>query len=193
MSDQKYSFIVVAYEGKDTGVEAMETLHELGKQHEIKVRDAVVVYKNHKGKIKLHPKNDLTAKKGGLTGATAGLIIGFAMGGPALGAAVGAATGAVAGNISGIEKEVKHLLEDTLQEEDSALCVLVKYAHWQVVREEMARYHGHVVVSELNEEAAAAFEEMADQEEVAQAVAEELKDTENDAEDNEDNDGSDEE
>lgn len=174
MSDQKYSFVVVAYEGKDTCIEALETLHELSKEHEIKVGDAVALYKTESGKIKLHPKNDLTAKKGGLTGATAGLIIGMIMGGPILGMAVGAATGALAGNISGVEKDVKHVLEKELQVNNSVICVLVKYAHWGMVREEMARYNGRVIISDLTDEAAAELEQLAANSAVAAAVEQEL-------------------
>ncbi|MCL4263286.1 MAG: DUF1269 domain-containing protein [Anaerolineae bacterium] len=178
MSDQKYSFVVVAYEGKDTCIEALETLHELSKKHEIKVKDAVALYKTESGKIKLHPKNDVTAKKGGLTGATAGLIFGLIMGVPLLGIAVGATTGALAGNISGVEKEVKHALEQELGANHSAICVLVKYAHWNAVREEMARHHGRVLISDLTEEAAAELELLAADHAVATAVEQELGDLE---------------
>lgn len=180
MSDQKFSFVVVAYEGKDTGIEALETLHELSKRHEIKARDAVVLYKTENGKLKLHPKNDMTAKKGGLTGGTAGLIIGMIMGGPLVGMAVGAATGALAGNISGLEKEVKEVLEQGLLPDQSALCVLVKYAHWDVVRGEMARHNGRILMSDLTEEATAALELLAADSAVATAVSQELSEQETD-------------
>lgn len=189
MSDQKHSFVVVAYEGKDTGIAALETLHELSKRHEVKVRDAVVLYKTESGKLKLHPDNDMTAKKGGLTGGTAGLIIGLIMGGPIVGMAVGAATGAWAGNISGVEKEVKQTLDEELLPDQSALCVLVKYAHWDVVRGEMARHNGRVVLSELTEEAAVALELLAADNAVATAVSQELSKPETETENTQDQEG----
>jgi len=178
MSEPKHSFIVVAYEGHNTAIAALETLHELAKHHEIKIRDAVVVYKDEKGKIKLHPKNDMTATKGGVTGMTAGLIIGTILGGPLLGAAVGAATGAIVGNISGLDKDVRHLLEEKLGVDDSALCALVKYAHWDAVRQEMARFHGQIITTELKEEDVVAFELLAEKPEVATAVTQVLQEPE---------------
>jgi hypothetical protein len=54
----------------------------------------------------------------------------------------------------------------------------VKYAHWEVVRAEMAQYNGQVMVSELNDEAVAAFELLATQEDVTDALSEEMGDAE---------------
>ncbi|NJN55628.1 MAG: DUF1269 domain-containing protein, partial [Anaerolineae bacterium] len=83
-------------------------------------------------------------------------------------------------NISGVQKEVKQTLDEELLPDQSALCVLVKYAHWDVVREEMAQYNGRIVLSDLTEEATAALELLAADNAVATAVSQELGEPETD-------------
>ena len=69
MADKdKYSFIVVKYPQKDTADAALKAVLGLAKEKVVKLRDAVVITKTDKGKIKLHQTKDDPTSKGLLKG-----------------------------------------------------------------------------------------------------------------------------
>ncbi len=177
MSDQ-YSFVVATYPGRDTAVEVFNVLAELEKEKELNVADAVAVYKNKRGKIKVHKKSTLTGRKGAAIFGGAGLIVGAILGGPLLGALVGAVVGGAASGWTGLNRDVKQQLAEELGLEDSALCLLIKSANWGTVQETMAEHNfgGHILISELTPDAAQALSDLATQAEVAAAVEKELQD-----------------
>ena len=57
MSD-KYSFIVVKYPQANTAADALEAVKYLSNEGVVKLRDAVVITKTEKGKIKLNQTKD---------------------------------------------------------------------------------------------------------------------------------------
>jgi len=175
MSDP-YSFVVVTYPGRDTAIAAFNVLAELEQEKELDVADAVAVYKNKRGKIKVHKKSTLTGRKGAAMFGGAGLIIGALLGGPLLGALVGAVVGGTASGWTGLNKEVKQQLAEELGPDDSAVCLLIKSGNWAVVQEKMAEHNfgGQILVSDLTADAVAALSDLVLNVEVAEAVEEEL-------------------
>jgi uncharacterized membrane protein len=178
MSNQP-SFVVVTYKGRDTAAKALAVLDQLSEEKQIKFDEAVTVYKNEKGKIKIDRGSKvITTRKGGVAGGVTGLIIGTLIGGPVLGAALGAATGATAGKFTSLGGDVKKQLNEELGPNDSALCVVIKEINWSRVLDEMGshKFGGKVVVADLAEGAVASIGALAEDEKVVETVAEELSD-----------------
>lgn len=183
MSD-KYSFVVVTYPGRNTAIEAFNVLADLEKDKDLDVADAVAVYKNKRGKIKVHKKSSLTGRKGAAIFGGAGLIIGAILGGPLLGALVGAVVGGRASGWTGLSRDVNKQLAEELGPDDSALCMLVKSANWAAVQATMAAHNfgGHILISELTPDAVDALSKLAVHEDVVEAVGAELEDTDEEEE-----------
>jgi uncharacterized membrane protein len=94
MSKEKYSFIVVKYADANMAEAALATVRGLAKEDVVKLKDAVAITKNEKGKLKLHQTKDDTGGKGFLKGGVIGIIFAVLFGGAAwivAGAALGAA------------------------------------------------------------------------------------------------------
>jgi uncharacterized membrane protein len=166
---EKTSFVVISYSGWHTASDALSALKSLSKEGEITIRDAVAVFKDEDGKIRLYEGGGKTLKKGAIAGGAAGLLVGvLLLGWPLVGLAIGAAAAAATGGISTLDKDVKKHLAEELQPYDSALCLLVSEVNWPVVLEKMQSQHfgGKVVSADLSEETAAAFEQLAQDDEV---------------------------
>jgi hypothetical protein len=54
MSNEKYSFVVVKYPDASTAEAALATVRQLAKEGVVKLKDAVALTKNEKGKLQLH-------------------------------------------------------------------------------------------------------------------------------------------
>jgi uncharacterized membrane protein len=179
MSNEKYSFIVVKYAGADTAEQALSTVRQLAKEDIVKLKDAVAITKNEKGKIKLHQTKDDTAGKGFLKGGVIGIAFAVLFGGAAwvvAGAALGAAFALFDRGIK--DKLVKELGENMTTEE-SALAVLVEDANWEELTSRMrSQYTGEVIVKELVEDHLAAVEALTENQAVVEAVPEEVEITE---------------
>ena len=65
---EKYSFIVVKYPQKDKADAALQEVLSMAKEKVVKLRDAAVITKTEKGKIKLHQTKDDATSKGLLKG-----------------------------------------------------------------------------------------------------------------------------
>ena len=55
---EKYSFIVVRYPNKETAEAALEVVNGLAKEKVVKLKDAVALTKDEKGKIHMHQTKD---------------------------------------------------------------------------------------------------------------------------------------
>ena len=182
---EKHSFVVVKYAGQDTAVRALAVIDQLSKEKAISFEDAVAVYKDENGKLKIHKSSKIiTGRKGGIAGGATGFIIGTLMGGPVLGALVGAATGATVGKLTGLEGDVKKQLDEELSPNDSALCVVIKKINWSQVLDEMRPHNfgGKVVVADLAEGAVQRIGALAEDPEVAEAAAQTIEELTEDSE-----------
>jgi uncharacterized membrane protein len=160
---EKYSFIVVRYPNKETAESALKAVEGLAKEKVVKLKDAVALTKDEKGKLHLHQTKDDSAGKGFLKGGVIGILFAVLFGGPAwivAGAALGTA---FAMFDRGIKNKLLKELGEKMTTEQSALAVLVEEADWAAVKERMGaqNFHGEIVVKELVEDHLAEVEKLA--------------------------------
>jgi uncharacterized membrane protein len=175
--DRKQSLVITAYKGRDTADKVYDLLRGLEKQklQEIDIKTAAVVYRKNNGKLKLVHKRRVTVKKGAFGGAAVALLVAGTGGGAVLaGAVIGAVVGA---SRSGQRRDVKKFLDDKLGPDDSALVVLVKDADWASVQGKVDAlgFDGEDLLVELTPDAEAQLAAIADDEQVTEAVAEEVE------------------
>jgi uncharacterized membrane protein len=151
MAQDKYSFIVVKYVGRDTAGWALNFLHNLEKEKVIKYKDAVAVTKTDKGKIHLQQTKDATPWKGLTGGTTIGVLFALLLG-PAGWIAAGAAAGtALALFDRGIKDKLVKEVGENLDTTESLLCVLVESANWAELKERFQNngFRGELLIHEM--------------------------------------------
>jgi uncharacterized membrane protein len=173
----KYSFIVVKYPQKDTADAALRAVQGLAKEKVVKLRDAVVITKTDKGKIKLHQTKDDPTSKGLLKGGSIGVIFALLFGPAGWIVAGAAAGGALATFDRGIKNKLLQELGEHMTPAESAMAVLVEEADWETALGRMADLHlqGQVIVQELMAEHLAAIEQLVDVPPTTEPVPEEMK------------------
>jgi len=178
MADKdKYSFIVVKYPKKETADVALKEVMSMAKEKVVKLRDAVVITKTEKGKIKLHQTKDDSTSKGLMKGGAIGVIFALLLGPAGWIVAGAAAGGALATFDRGIKNKLLKELGENMTPEQSAMAVLVEEADWETALGRMAdkKLQGEVVVQEMVAEHLAAIEKLVDVPPTTEAVPEELK------------------
>jgi len=178
MSDNdKYSFIVVKYPQKDGADAALKEVMSMAKEKVVKLRDAVVITKTEKGKIKLHQTKDDSTSKGLIKGGAIGVIFALLLGPAGWIVAGAAAGGALATFDRGIKNKLLKELGEKMTLEQSAMAVLVESADWETALGRMAdkKLQGEVIVQELVDEHLAAIEKLVDVPPTTEAVPEEVK------------------
>lgn len=171
-NERKQSLFIVAYHGSHIADEVYATLQKLEKELKIDIKTAATIYRKDNGKLKLNHKRRVTVWKGTFGGSAIGLLL--AGTGPAVlaGAMVGALIGA---QRSTGRREVKKFLDDKLGPHDSALAILVNHADWEAVQYAIAHYGGKQLAVELTPEAAEQIAAIAADQEVVQAIQEEIE------------------
>jgi len=147
----KYSFIVVKYNEADTAGMALAVVRELAKEKVIKLKDAVAITKNEKGKIKLRQTADDSVGKGLLKGSMIGILFGFLTGGAGW-VLAGAVSGTAVGMFDkGIRNKIMKSLGNDMTQDESALAVLLEAADWTILEGRMAAHNlnGELIVTEL--------------------------------------------
>jgi len=174
---EKYSFIVVRYPKKDTAEAALEVAGGLAKEKVVKLKDAVALTKDEKGKIHMHQTKDDAAGKGFLKGGLIGIIFAVLFG-PAGWIVAGAALGtAFAMFDRGIKNKLLKELGEKMTPEQSALAVLVEEADWAKVKERMGaqNFNGEIVVQEMVDEHLAEAEKLTENPKAVEAVPTEVE------------------
>jgi uncharacterized membrane protein len=173
---EKYSFIVVKYPQKETADAALQAVLGLAKEKVVKLRDAVVITKTEKGKIKLHQTKDDSTSKGLLKGGGIGVIFAVLFGPAGWIVAGAAAGGALATFDRGIKNKLLKELGENMTPGESAMAVLVEEADWETALGRMADLHlqGQVIVQEMVAEHLAAIEKLVDVPPTTEAAPEEL-------------------
>jgi uncharacterized membrane protein len=172
--ERKQSMFVVSYNGRNTADQVYDTLRNLQKQKKVKIKTAAVITRMENGKIKLNHKRRVTVGKGLVGGGILGLLI-FGTGGGLI--AVGVVGAMIGASRSGQRTQLKAFLDDKLGRDDSALAILISDADWVAIRDatEAVFGRGEVMAMELTPEAEAELNALADNEEVAKSVAEEVE------------------
>lgn len=173
----KYSFIVVRYPDRDTASAVLEVVRQMAKDKVVKLKDAVVITKNEKGKIKVHQTKDDPASRGFLKGGLIGILFALLFGGAGWIAAGALAGTGFAAFDRGIKNKLLKELGQNMSMTQSALAVLVEEADWATVKKRMdiLNFQGDVVISELVEEHLAEIEKLADNEAAVGAIPEEVE------------------
>jgi uncharacterized membrane protein len=173
----KYSFLVIKYPHPDTGTAALEALKELSHEKVVKLRDAAVVTKNEKGKIKVHQTKDDSIGKGFIKGGLIGVVF-AALFGPVGWIAMGAAAGGLFASFDrGIKNKLLKELGENMTSTESAVAILVEHADWQTAVERMKAhgFGGQVVVSEIVAEDLEEVEKLLEDPATVASVPEELE------------------
>lgn len=158
------TLVAVAYDTKHEAEEVRLKLLKLNKEYLIALEDAVVAYKDEKGKIKLLQLTNLTAM-GAANGGFWGLLIGLLFLNPLFGAAIGAAAGAVGGTLTDLginDKFMKDIAEE-LTPGHSILFVLFRGATADRALEELAGTGGKIIKTSLSHEDEAILQKALDE------------------------------
>ena len=147
------SLVAINYESRGTAEEVRTTLLRLQTEHAIALEDAVIITRDHDGKVKLHQSKKL-AGSGAAGGALWGGLIGLLFFVPFLGMALGAATGAATGALTdiGVDDNFMKDLGEQLKPGKAALILLVHSATPDKILPEIAHFGGDVIQTSLDDE-----------------------------------------
>jgi uncharacterized membrane protein len=147
------TLVVVGYDELFKAEEVRIQLQKLHREYLIDIEDAVVAFKDDKGRVKLDQAVNLTAK-GVVSGGFWGALIGLIFLNPLLGLAMGATAGAVSGALTdvGINDNFMKELAATMAPGHSALFVLVRKATPDKVLDELKGTGGRILKTSLSNE-----------------------------------------
>ena len=144
------TLVVIDYESEVRAEEVRLALLKMQKEYLIDLEDAVVVVRGERGKVKLRQLHNLTAA-GAVSGGFWGALMGLLFLNPLFGFAIGAAAGAVSGALRdvGIDDNFMKSLGETLKPGTAALCVLIRHMTPDKVVEEIQKYGGTLIKTNL--------------------------------------------
>jgi uncharacterized membrane protein len=144
------TLVVIDYESEVKAEEVRLALLKMQKEYLIDLADAVVVVRDDKGKVRLRQMHNLTAA-GAVSGGFWGALIGLIFLNPLFGFAIGAAAGAVSGALRdvGIDDNFMKELGATLKPGTAALCVLVHQMTPDKVVDELRKFGGTLIKTNL--------------------------------------------
>jgi uncharacterized membrane protein len=144
------TLVVIDYESEVKAEEVRLALLKMQKAYLIDLADAVVVVRTEQGKVKLRQLYNLTAV-GAASGGFWGALIGLLFLNPLFGFAIGAAAGAVSGALRdvGIDDGFMKELGETLKPGTAALCILVHQMTPDKVIEELQKFGGKLIKTNL--------------------------------------------
>jgi len=147
------TLVVIDYENEVKAEEVRLALLKMQKEYLLDLVDAVIVVRDDKGKVKLRQLYDLTAA-GALSGGFWGALVGLLFLNPLFGFAIGAAAGAVTGALRdvGIDDNFMKQLGTTLKPNSAALCILVRQVTTDKVVEEIKKFGGTLIKTNLSHE-----------------------------------------
>jgi len=144
------TLVVIDYESEIRAEEVRLALLKMQKAHLVDLADAVVVVRDDKGKVRLRQLYNLTAA-GAATGGFWGALMGLIFLNPLFGFAIGAAAGAITGALRdvGIDDKFMKELGETLKPGTAALCVLIRQMTADKVVEELQKFGGTLIKTNL--------------------------------------------
>ena len=147
------TLVVIDYDSELKAEEVRLALLKMQKEYLIDLADAVVVVREESGKIKLRQMYNLTAT-GAVSGGFWGTLVGVLFLNPLFGMAVGAAAGALSGALSdvGLDDKFMKKLAETIKPGSAALCVLIRSMTEDKVIEEVQKFGGTLIKTNLSHE-----------------------------------------
>ena len=147
------TLVVIDYESEIKAEEVRLALLKMHKEYLVDLADAVVVVRDAQGKVKLRQLHNLTAA-GAASGGFWGALIGLLFLNPLFGFAIGAAAGAISGALRdvGIDDDFMKKLGETLKPGTAALCILVHQITPDKVVDELKRFGGTLIKTNLSHE-----------------------------------------
>ena len=144
------TLVVIDYDSEVKAEEVRLALLKMQKEYLIDLADAVVVVRDEKGKVKLRQLHNLTAA-GAASGGFWGAFMGLLFLNPLFGFAIGAAAGAVSGALRdvGINDNFMKELGETLKPGTAALCILIRQMTPDKVVEELQKFGGTLIKTNL--------------------------------------------
>src|SRR5262249_28879618 len=145
--------VVIDYESELKAEEVRLALLKMQKEYLLDLADAVVVVRDANGKVRLRQMYNLTAA-GAISGGFWGALIGLIFLNPLFGFAVGPAAGAISGALKdvGIDDGFMKNLGATLKPGTAALCVLVHQMTPDKVVDELQKFGGTLIKTNLSHE-----------------------------------------
>lgn len=143
--------IVIGYDNVQAAEKARDALFKMAKEYLVDIADAVIATVDDKEKIQLNQMVN-TWSVGLAGGAFWGLIAGLVFFAPIVGVLSGAAAGALAGALSdyGINDDFMRDVANILRPGQAALFIMVKQNAPEKVVEELARYGGGILRTNLD-------------------------------------------
>ena len=147
------TLVVIDYESEVKAEEVRLALLKMQKDYLIDLEDAVVVVRDENGKVKLRQLYNLTVA-GMASGGFWGALIGLIFLNPLFGFAIGAAAGAISGALRdvGIDDNFMKQLGQTLKPGTAALFVLIRRMTPDKVLEEIQKFGGTLIKTNLSNE-----------------------------------------
>ena len=150
----------------------MKTIQAKAKEADVKLEDAVIVFKNPKGETKIKQLEELTPGKGAKRGIFWGLLAGLILGGPIGGILWGLGIGAIVGGVidHGIDNKWLKTVSDWLTPGRSAILLMVKDEDAEGAIAYLETFDTEMHVADVSDLAKEAAEKAADHEDLAEAV-----------------------
>jgi uncharacterized membrane protein len=145
--------VVLGVDGRQNAERVMDLSEDLAKQQLLQLQDAAYVWRDDKGKVRVHQSLS-TTKAGAASGALWGTLIGLLFLNPLLGAAVGAASGAVAGKLTdiGINDDMIKQIGAELDQGRAAVFLLARSATVDRVIDAIKPFNPTVIQTNLSKE-----------------------------------------
>jgi len=118
--------IMVGVPSKEVGLEALDRIDDAVAEGTITVDDAALVYRNDKGKVKIHQTRGATAKRGAFRGGAIGLLVGLVAAPVVAATAVGVGAGALIGKArdSGVSDKLMKQIGTYIEGSEAGLFIL---------------------------------------------------------------------
>jgi len=127
--------VMINVTSRDDGLRVLDRVDSARETGEINVEDVAMVYRNDKGKVKIHQTADATAGKGAIKGGGLGLLVGIIAAPLMPAVAVGAGIGALVGKARdrGISDDLIKAAGNAIETYGAVVFVLADQANTQVI------------------------------------------------------------
>lgn len=160
MSDNPMEVVIAAFNDEKTADEALKALKDAKRAGLIDIKDAAVLRRDAKNKLRIKETGDMSGRKGAALGAVAGGVIGLLAGPVVLVGATGALIGGLAAKLrdSGFSNQRLNQLGAGLTPGSSAIVAVIEHTWVEKVQAELAKTATDVLVQELSADIAAQLE-----------------------------------